>query len=208
MVMKIYGPSMENPFDLRRYFALTVMGSLFFSSFANAALDSVEQETVNQMKERGVANFLLLNKAKGNLVIVENGKEKGRIPALSGKHRGDTLQEGLSITPSGVFPLSPENNPDEPYPAIAFYKQDNSSYVIHPVSGARVPKLLGGTAEDKRVTAGCINVAKTKFRQLFAFASTHQEQIFHDEQGQPIVAGNFLVVMKESSPAHKLSVHP
>jgi hypothetical protein len=206
--MKIYGSGMKDLFNPKRCFALTVMGSLFVSSFANASLDSVEQETVNRMKERGVSSFLLLNKAKGSLIIVQNGVEAERMPALSGKNKGDIPQHNLSITPSGVFPLVPENNPDEPYPAIAFYKQDNSSYVIHPVSGARVPKLLGGTAEDKRVTAGCINVAKTKFRQLFAFASTHQEQIFHDEQGQPIVAGNFLVVMKESSPAHKLSVHP
>lgn len=203
MVMKIYGPNMENPFDLRRYFALTAMGGLFFSSFANAALDSVEQETVNQVKERGVASFLLLNKAKGNLVIVENGKEKGRIPALSGKHRGDTLQEGLSITPSGVFSLSPENGPDQFYPAISFYKEGNSSYVIHPVSGARVPKILGGSPQGKRVTAGCINVTIKDFSRLFGFASTDRNQTFHDAEDQPIVAGNFLVVMEEQPPAHK-----
>lgn len=195
---------MKNLFNLKVCCGLATAGSVFLSPFANAALDSAEQAIAAQMAGRGVTNFLLLNKAKGQLVIIKNGTETGRVPALSGRQKGDLPKDNLPITPSGIFPLILEGNPNQHYPAISFYKQGTSSYVIHPVFGTRVPKLLSSSPEDKRVTAGCINVSQGNFRHIYNVVSTAPSETLYDAEGQPLAVGTFLVVTEEAPPAHKL----
>ena len=190
-------------FNLKVCFGLAIAGSVFLSSFANAALDSAEQDIATKMAGRGVTNFLLLNKAKGQLVIIKNGTETGRIPALSGRQKGDLPKDNLPITPSGIFPLILEGDLNQHHLAISFYKERTSSYAIHPVFGTRVPKLLRSSPEDKRVTAGCINVSQSNFRQIYNVVSTAPSETLYDADEQPLAVGPFLVVTTEAPPAHK-----
>lgn len=169
--------------------------ALTASGAAMADLSPMEIQAVSDMAGRGVSKFLLLNKETGHLKIVENGEESASFPALSGKFKGDAARKNLYVTPSGIFPLLPEDDEHQPYPAVSYLKDGKVSYVIHPVSGRRSPLLRSG-AESKRATAGCINVDRKTFREVWNFATSSPE-VLQDEGGTPVVSANFLVVLPE-----------
>lgn len=175
-------------------FMTVAAGGAAESAFAE--LLPAERGAAASMAARGVGEFLLLNKATGNLKIVRDGAEAAAFPALSGKLKGDEPRDKLRVTPAGIYPLAPEDDEHQKYPSVAYLKIGKVSYVIHPVSGGRAPLLMKDNPEKRRVTAGCVNVDRKTFREIWKFA-TGPTEILYDEKGTPLVESNFFVVLPE-----------
>ncbi|MDD3020961.1 MAG: L,D-transpeptidase [Alphaproteobacteria bacterium] len=151
------------------------------SSLASANQDSIlsakEQQAIDGLKEKGITEVYLLNEQAAILKYVKNGEIIMTAPAISGKHKGDTITDHKEATPAGIFELRAYLNGED----IQYYRVGREAYLIHETGPIR-RKLLSkrGTipSDSFRVSSGCINIVPSDFRQIYNNVANAQKASF------------------------------
>lgn len=147
---------------------------------------SPQAERVSQIAEsNGDKVFLMVDKARGELYLIENGKPIVSGAALTGASLGDRLLpkyltvpfyqplniEG-KVTPAGRFTVKQERDPEYGWVwSINEVQGKDWDIAIHRVymgtpSEHRDVRLRSPNAADRHITYGCINVDRSTILQL------------------------------------------
>lgn len=149
---------------------------------------SAAARRVSQIAERnGDRDFLMIDKARGRIIVFEHGAATFSGTALTGQSLGDFIPPdafGLSfhqttglkykVTPAGRFTVSPGY--DKAYGDtldVNEIRGKDWEVSIHRVwLGApaehRDARLLTATGQDKHITYGCVDVTADTMRQLLS----------------------------------------
>lgn len=127
-----------------------------------------------QVRKAGGKAFIIADKVGGLLYAFDtNGALVAKTPALYGADRGDvevaankspdSMIAGEKITPAGVFAGRKPPNAEYGNGMVTFKEGANGSIAIHRVylgdpKEKRTARLDSATAEDNRISYGCINV--------------------------------------------------
>jgi hypothetical protein len=153
---------------------------------AAPAVLSDQEERVGQIAvENGDQIFVMVDKARGKIILFENGKPVFSSAALTGESMADRLPPGVlaerfsqlnalkdKVTPAGRYTVS--RGHDDDYGTLLdineFHGKD-WGIAIHKVylgtpSEHRDARLQSPNEEDKHITFGCINVMPTAIQCL------------------------------------------
>jgi L,D-transpeptidase catalytic domain len=147
---------------------------------------SSQAEQVSRIAERnGDKDFLMVDKARGEIILFEDGKPTFSGPALTGAGRGDRvppkvltfsdshpLSTEQKVTPAGRFTVRPESDPE--YGRVWTITEVHGKdwdFAIHRVylgmpSENRDARIHSPNVDDRHITFGCINVERSTI-QLF-----------------------------------------
>ncbi|HEX3990693.1 MAG TPA: L,D-transpeptidase [Acetobacteraceae bacterium] len=148
---------------------------------------SPEAERVGQIAlQNGDQQFLMVDKARGEIILFESGKPIFSGPALTGAGLGDRVPpvvltfSGLhpltleqKVTPSGRFTVTTELDPD--YGRVWNLNEIHGKdwdFAIHQVflgiaSEHRDARFHSANAADRHITWGCINVEHSTIQTLW-----------------------------------------
>ena len=168
---------------------------------ASAPEDDQEKLAISYFSARGLQKFLLLNKRRGQILAVENGDVILRRNAISGKMAGDEIDTPAPVTPAGFFSLAFPKDTDGPNASMSFnVRRDGSHDVVHPVinvSGQnRLRRLTRGSAADKKISGGCVNLAPEDYRLMSQFALSAR-QTMTSVDGARQITGHFFIVLPD-----------
>ena len=156
---------------------------LFLMSISvNIYATTLSTLTLNQAEP-----LIIADKTSGILAIYDPGsKTITKTPALFGKTISDkyyveSYQKGTTsngITPSGEFISTKAYSSYLHEPITAFILGDSAAVAIHPVwlgdpKQKRPDRLLSITADDNRITNGCINIPKDFYFKVMDKLPTH-----------------------------------
>jgi len=167
-----------------------------------------ESKAIAYMIDRGIQNFVMLNKTRGKIMFVENGLVIDDAPALSGKLKGDTHRKDLDVTPAGIHILRSYHDNEH----IGFMKVDgtNTDYMIHTVISPRgqnrPARLKSNRPEWQRISSGCVNVSQETLDKILRLMD--KTEFFRDTKNEPYVAGSFFVVLPEIKPVETILKYP
>lgn len=151
---------------------------------ADVAASSAASEVVNWVLERGDNQglpFLVIDKVNAQVLAFDReGRLRGITPALLGLARGDISPEGIGdrplssigpedrITPAGRFVASMGENLSGK--GILWLDYDDA-LSLHPVittraADRRLQRLATATAEDNRISYGCVNVPVKFYEEI------------------------------------------
>lgn len=134
---------------------------------------SHEANVVNRFALDGDAQgepYIIADKATGTIHFMS---EKGEVIATDNAIYGSEVGDGMTgrQTPAGTFYLSRKNAPKNYGGDIMSFGQDDTGaiYAIHRVidPAVRNPKLKSDNPADRRVSAGCINLAPGTYDKMF-----------------------------------------
>lgn len=137
-----------------------------FSETAN-----VVNSWVTQTKDNAGQKYVIADKASGEIHIMDaKGNVLASAPALYGKKVGDGMTVGE--TPAGIFTLTQESAPQSYGGDIQHFADapNGDIYAIHRVLTGnpkqnRLGRLASKTADDNRVSLGCINIPAAVYDQ-------------------------------------------
>lgn len=149
--------------------------------------------------------LVVMDKARGELLIVENGTVIMRSPALYGKGAGEDEGEDRNVTPAGIFTLQEYSANSRQYEGgrvLAFLCQRAGCYVIHPTwNGApaerRNERLASPSVEDNAISNGCINVPTEFYQRMSEFLRSRTSVTMVN--GQQVIAMPRLLVLPENT---------
>lgn len=195
---------------LFKFFAAAAIPSMVWANPTSLPTpDHNEAKTINYLSAHGITDFTMLNKRRGQILFIKDSKIIAAESALTGKHKGDTIEDNLGTTPAGIFALRPFGNGTH----IGFNEtgKDRIDYTIHtivnPPGQKRLDRILGTSAEFKRISSGCVNVLQPTMDRLTDFVWKSQ-QVFKDDQNRPLVMGSFFVVLPEKLPVESILKYP
>lgn len=119
--------------------------------------------------------YVIADKVNGLIYIFDkNGNIIKRTYAIFGKDSGDVLSDGKSITPTGIYNASVDNNVTEPFykgTTVDFLDKGESVLAIHRVylakpSEKRMERLNSKDPSDNRISHGCINVTDDVYDKI------------------------------------------
>jgi hypothetical protein len=147
---------------------------------------SPQARRVSEIAERsGDKEFLLVDKARGEIFLFENGKPTVSGAALIGASMGDRVPAKVlafpgshplsaeeKVTPAGRFTVRQES--DEEYGPVLTFNEIHGKdwdFAIHRVylgtpSERRNTRLRSPNALDHHITFGCVNVERSTILQL------------------------------------------
>lgn len=134
---------------------------------------SHEANVVNKFALDGDAKgepYIIADKATGTIHFMS---AKGEVIATDNAIYGSEIGDGMTgrQTPAGSFYLSRKNAPKNYGGDIMSFGQDDTGaiYAIHRVidPAVRNPKLKSSDPADRRVSAGCINLAPGTYDRMF-----------------------------------------
>lgn len=134
---------------------------------------SHEANVVNKFALDGDAKgepYIIADKATGTIHFMS---AKGEVIATDNAIYGSEIGDGMTgrQTPAGSFYLSRKNAPKNYGGDIMSFGQDDTGaiYAIHRVidPAVRNPKLKSSDPADRRVSAGCINLAPGTYDKMF-----------------------------------------
>lgn len=158
------------------------------------------------MQGKNVHQFLLLNKQRGEILLIAGGQITQKISALSGRKKGDDTNVPMT-TPAGIFPLNITNDQSHPQAALVFFERHNGTVdVIHRVVNVtgekRGERLQSAAAAFKRVSHGCINVSPQDYITVSDFAN-NSPSILMTPTGEKTPPHSYLVVLPENTTTRK-----
>lgn len=167
-----------------------------------------ENQVIRYLADHGITRFTLLNKQRGQLLFIDDGKILSSDSALSGRIKGDNARDDLGTTPAGIHILQPYGNGTH----IGYKDVGNSiDYAIHtiinPAGQKRPERLASHNAEFKRISSGCVNVSQSVMDKLHKFIDISQ-QVFKTDDETPYVMGSFFVVLPEKSAVSSILKYP
>lgn len=165
-----------------------------------------EKLMVDIMKAKNVEYFLMLNKQKGQILLIADGKIIQKVSALSGRKKGDATDTPMT-TPAGIFPLNITSDQSDPNAALIFYqRKDDTVDVIHRVINIagenREKRLQSSSASFKRVSHGCINLSPKDYITVSNFAN-NSPSVLTTPTGEKILPQSYLVVLPERTTPSK-----
>lgn len=119
---------------------------------------------VDDMQARSFSTLVVMDKARAEILVVDQGRVVMRSPALYGKGVGEDEGADKNVTPAGVFALREYR--DRHYDGgrvLAFLCRPGMCYIIHPTwngvpAEQRNRRLASPAVEDNAISNGCINV--------------------------------------------------
>jgi hypothetical protein len=150
-----------------------------------AALSDQEERVGQIAVENGDQIFVMVDKARGKIILFENGKPVFSGAALTGESTADRLPPGAlaerfsqlnalkdKVTPAGRYTVS--RGHDDAYGTLLDINEIHGKdwgIAIHKVylgtpSEHRGARLQSPNEEDKHITFGCINVTPTAIQYL------------------------------------------
>jgi len=128
---------------------------------------------INYMRSLGVERFIFLDKKTASIKLIDRGVIIHEVPALIGKHKGDFIKDG--VTQAGVFALQISGNQALDETAIIYGFAEKHAYnAIHPlmdIKGQNRPnRIKNENPEKRRITDGCINLARNDYDLIAQFA--------------------------------------
>jgi hypothetical protein len=182
---------------------------------------SSQAEQVSQIAERnGDKDFLMVDKAHGEVILFENGNPTFGGPALTGASMGDRIPPEVltfsdshplsaeqKVTPAGRFTVKPEFDPE--YGRVWTITEVHGKdwdIAVHQVylgipSEHRETRINSPNAEDRHITFGCINVERSTV-QLFTrkLARKGRTPLYILPQDQAVTASFFPLRDSPSAP--------
>jgi L,D-transpeptidase catalytic domain len=120
-----------------------------------------EADAIAQMKNAEYPNLVLVNKANGSLIAIEDGHRILTTPVILGSRK--------TPTPTGIFSLQNlANGPS--YPKMVFHFDDRVAYLIHGVIAGRERAILKDDPRPRQLSAGCINIDTPFLEMVLNFA--------------------------------------
>ena len=197
----------------RRAFVFATAATTLAAATPLLAAPEEDQEklAIAYFNARGLHKFLLLNKRRGQILAVENGEVILRKNAISGKVAGDEIDTLAPVTPAGFFSLAFSRDQDGPNASMSFnVRRDGSVDVVHPVINvpgqSRMRRLTRGTAADKKISSGCVNLAPDDYRLMAQFARSAR-QTMTSVDGSRQISGSFFVVLPDRATATRQILH-
>lgn len=138
---------------------------------ANSMSDQASQ-VVMDLQARSISTLVVMDKARGEILVVDQGNVVMRSPALYGKGVGENEGADKNVTPAGIFALREYR--DRHYDGgrvLAFICKPSMCYIIHPTwngvpSERRNQRLATATPVDNAISNGCINVPYDFYRRM------------------------------------------
>ncbi len=161
----------------RRSF-LAGLSTVFLSESVKAsegqALSAQAQLLCDHMRARGEKSFVVMDKKRGELLVIEQGGVLMRSPALYGKGKGEDRRKDATVTPAGIFNMQECTVDPREYDGgrgYAFLQTKTSTCLIHPTwngvpSEKRAQRLASASPEDNAISHGCINVPYEFYSKL------------------------------------------
>ena len=142
-----------------------------------AATEMSEQArvVVDDMQARSFSTLVIMDKARGEIMVVDQGRVVMRSPALYGKGEGEDEGADKNVTPAGLFALREYR--DRHYQGgrvLAFLCQPSMCYIIHPTwngvpSEQRDRRLATPSVDDNAISNGCINVPYEFYQRMSGY---------------------------------------
>ncbi|MDY0029548.1 MAG: hypothetical protein RBR86_06360 [Pseudobdellovibrionaceae bacterium] len=128
---------------------------------------------INYMKSLGIDRFIFLDKKTASIKLLDRGVIVHEVPALIGKLKGDHIKDG--VTQAGIFALQISGNQSHDETAIIYsFAEKHDFNAIHPlmdIQGQNRPNRIKNENPDtRRITDGCINLAREDYNQVAQFA--------------------------------------
>ena len=168
---------------------------LFLFSFNAFAIDLVTTAMVEQttpiivVQSSEPVTEVIADKKNGAIYIKQPGQETISSPALFGKTFSDdvTKWETEYVTPAGTYELQKAFSPRMNSYILTFLRGKKTVNAIHPVylgnkTQQRWERLNNGTAEDNRITNGCINVLPDFFQLLYTLPTGTKLIVLREEE--------------------------
>ena len=147
---------------------------------------SAQALEVSRIAERnGDKTFLMVDKARGEIILFENDKPSFSGPALTGASMGDRIPPKVltfynshplttdqKVTPAGRFTVTPELDPEYGHVwTINEIQGKDWDIAIHRVylgtpSEHREARIHSANPDDRHITFGCINVEPATIQVL------------------------------------------
>lgn len=172
--------------------AVAAQGGAAVQSVTQVAEMSPVASTVNswvtQTKDSAGQRYIIADKASGQIHIMDaKGSVLATAPALYGAKTGDGMSVGE--TPAGVFTLWQEAAPESYGGDVQGFATDAKGdvYAIHRVltnnpKQNRLGRLASKTADDNRVSLGCINIPADTYNQYLASGFKGKLYIIPDQR--------------------------
>lgn len=180
-----------------------LLGLAFATANTAAAqpLNPQEHLVTRFMASSGIQQFLLLNKKTGYLYAVADGEIRHRVPALSGKVKGDDSIHP-AVTKADIFMLSPSPYQDRPDASITFLERPGYNLTIHRLANVpgerRRQRLDSKTPDDNFITNGCVNLDSKDYDAISKFVSTAW-QTATSADGKASMTQRWMVVLPQTN---------
>ena len=198
----------------------TLISASLAASQANAQdnagppISADARQAIGEMVEKGNNTMLILDKKQGQMITVENGRVVETGPALMGRDPGDSGSIRTRVTPAGIFALHEYKTTDKNYATgtfLAFECNDPKSptvcLALHAVwnklpSERRPQRLATPTADDNKISNGCVNVDAAYYQRIREFLSRNS---WVEQNGaKQILRQPRFVILPEQAPVNSI----
>jgi hypothetical protein len=149
-------------------------------------LTSQESDAGQMANAQGDTTFLMVDKARGRIILFENGQPVFAGPALTGQSTADEMPKteltanfdtlnapNTKITPAGRYTVQRGFDPEVGGPLFDIHEIRGKDWgiAIHQLylgipSEHRDVRIMSPSAEDKHITYGCINISTPSMQVL------------------------------------------